>query len=117
MRRSLFVVGARHANLQLSAMDVSVRMTMKGAAKCDKHCELQNSVNRQELERILCFREIPESMPASVCLCFVVPVVLPSLAYCCECLCFKLCGVLACSGASAALKHMIDRIVLRLPVF
>ena len=52
--------------LQLSAMDVSVRTTMKGAAKCDKHCELQNSVNRQGLERILCFWDIPESMPASV---------------------------------------------------
>ena len=51
---------------QLSAMDVSVRSTMKGAAKCDKHCELQNSVNRQGLERILCFWDIPESMPASV---------------------------------------------------
>ena len=52
--------------LQLSAMDVSARTTMKGAAKCDKHCELQNSVNRQELERILCFVDIPESMSASV---------------------------------------------------
>jgi hypothetical protein len=52
--------------LQLSAMDVSARTTMKGAAKCDKHCELQNSVNRQELERILCFWDIPESVPASV---------------------------------------------------
>jgi len=52
--------------LQLSAMDVSARTTMKGAAKCDKHCELQNSVNRQGLERILCFWDIPESMPASV---------------------------------------------------
>jgi hypothetical protein len=47
-------------------MNVSVRATMKGAAKCDKHCELQNSVNRQELERILRFRDILESMPASV---------------------------------------------------
>ena len=53
-------------HLQLSAMDVSVRTTMKGAAKCDKHCELQNSVNRQKLERILCFWVIPGSMPASV---------------------------------------------------
>ena len=51
---------------QLSATDVSARTTMKGAAKCDKHCELQNSVNRQGLERILCFWDIPESMPASV---------------------------------------------------
>ena len=53
-------------NLQFSVMNVSVRATMKGAAKCDKHCELQNSVNRQGLERILCFWDIPESMPASV---------------------------------------------------
>ena len=41
---------------------------MKGAAKCDKHRELQNSVNRQGLERILCSRDIPERMPASVSL-------------------------------------------------
>jgi hypothetical protein len=47
-------------------MDVSVRSAMKGAAKCDKHRELQNSVNRQGLERILCSRDIPECMPASV---------------------------------------------------
>jgi len=46
--------------------DVSARTTMKGAAKCDKHCELQNSVNQQGLERTLRFRDIPESMPASV---------------------------------------------------
>lgn len=32
--------------LQLSAIDVSARTTMKGAAKCDKHCELQDSVNQ-----------------------------------------------------------------------
>ena len=57
---------ATSTHSQLSAMDVSVRSTMKGAAKCDKHCELQNSVNRQGLERILCFWDIPESMPASV---------------------------------------------------
>ena len=41
---------------------------MKGAANCDKHCELQNSVNQQNLERILCSRDMPESMPASVSL-------------------------------------------------
>jgi len=52
--------------LQLSAIDVSARTTMKGAAKCDKHCELQNSVNQQGLERTLCFRDMPESMPTSV---------------------------------------------------
>ena len=32
--------------LQLSAMDVSAQTTMKGAAKCDNLCELQNSVNQ-----------------------------------------------------------------------
>ena len=38
---------------QLSATDVSARTTMKGAAKCDKQCDLQNSVNQQGFERIL----------------------------------------------------------------
>ena len=28
---------------------------MKGATKCKKHCELQDSVNQQEVERILLF--------------------------------------------------------------
>jgi hypothetical protein len=63
------VGGTRHtviASLQLSATDVSARTTMKGAAKCDKHCDLQNSVNQQGFERILRFRDTPESMPASV---------------------------------------------------
>ena len=79
------------SNLQLSAMDVSVRSTMKGAAKCDKHCELQNSVNRQGLERILCFWDIPESMPASVSmLCYssslaIVPAALSARASGCAC--------------------------------
>ena len=62
----LLVVECTYMPSQLSAMDVSARTTMKGAAKCDKHCELQNSVNRQELERILCFVDIPKSMSASV---------------------------------------------------
>ena len=52
--------------LQFSAMDVSARTPMKGAAKCDKHCELQNSVNQWRPERTLRFRDIPESLPASV---------------------------------------------------
>ena len=74
---------------QLLAMDVSVRTTMKGAAKCDKHCELQISVNRQGLERILCFWDIPESMPASVSmLCCSSS---PAIWHCrCECLCLKM---------------------------
>ena len=31
---------------QLTVFDVSAPTTMKGAAKCDKHCELQDSVNQ-----------------------------------------------------------------------
>ena len=50
---------------QLSATDASARTTMKGAAKCDKHCKLQNSANQQNFERILRFRDMPESMPTS----------------------------------------------------
>ena len=38
---------------------------MKGAAKCDKHFELQNSANQLRLERTLRFRDIPESISAS----------------------------------------------------
>ena len=53
---------------------------MKGAAKCDKHCELQNSVNQQVLERILRFRDIPESMPASVSTDFHAPDICQVLA-------------------------------------
>ena len=81
--------GFCHFYSQLSAMDVSVRTTMKGAAKCDKHCELQNSVNRQGLERILCFWDIPESMPASVSmLCCSSST---AIWHCrCECLCLKM---------------------------
>ena len=31
---------------------VLARTTMKAPAKCDKHCELQDSVNQKEVERI-----------------------------------------------------------------
>ena len=62
--------------LQLSAMDVLARTLMKGAAKCDEHCELQNSVNQQGLECALRFRDIPESMSASLSICHLLPVVL-----------------------------------------
>ena len=77
---------------QLSAMDVSVRSTMKGAAKCDKHCELQNSVNRQGLERILCFWDIPESMPASVSMLYCSSSSALLRACFCDCLCLRMCA-------------------------
>ena len=41
---------------------------MKGAAKCDNRCELQNSVNQWPLERALRSWDMPESMSASVLL-------------------------------------------------
>ena len=41
--------------LQLLAMDLSARVTMKDAAKCDKRCEWQNSANQEKAERILHF--------------------------------------------------------------
>ena len=71
-----------NAFLQLSATDVSAQTTMKGAAKCDKHCDLQNSVNQQGLERILRFRDTPESMPASV----------STSVSCCRRVCLAPCG-------------------------
>ena len=96
--------------LQLSAMDVSVRSTMKGAAKCDKHCELQTTANRQGLERILCFWVIPESTPASV----------STLFYSSSCNSFTstLLRVPELQGARllwAPLRHQIHMALLRQP--
>ena len=97
-------------SLQFSAMNVSVRATMKGAAKCDKHCELQISVNRQGLERILCFWDIPESMPASVS------------TLCCSSSCRPSGMLLAISCASgraplALLRCSMDKALLRQPAY
>src|SRR5258708_37181355 len=39
--------------IQLSATDLLALASMKNAAKCDKLCELQNSVNHRIFERIL----------------------------------------------------------------
>ena len=64
-KRSAYRLVRKQKPLQLSAMDASVRTTMKGAAKCDKHCKLQDSENQQDLERILRFRDMPGSMPTS----------------------------------------------------
>ena len=52
--------------LHFSAMDVLAWTTMKGAAKCDEHCELQNSVNQPGFERARRFWDIPGRMPDSV---------------------------------------------------
>ena len=43
-------------------MDVSAQVTMKDAAKCDKRCEWQNSVNQENVERILHFEASSQSM-------------------------------------------------------
>ena len=45
---------------------------MKGAAKCDNRCELQNSVNQWPLERALRSLDMPESMSAAVLLTLYV---------------------------------------------
>ena len=51
---------------QLPVKDVSARTTMKGAAKCDKLCELQHSLNQKKIERKLLFRVVLKSLFASV---------------------------------------------------
>ena len=48
-----------------------LEQTMKGAAKCDEQCELQDSVNPQKVERILLFWVTPESVFASVSFVFL----------------------------------------------
>ena len=47
----------KNATQKILAMNASARVTMKDAANCDRQCELQNSVNHQDFERILRFRE------------------------------------------------------------
>ena len=47
-------------------MDVSAQTMMKGAAKCDKHCKLQNSVSQQIPECVPCSRDTPASVLSSV---------------------------------------------------
>ena len=54
--------------LQIPAMNISAQASMKGAAKCDNHCELQDSENQQVFECIMHSWDIPEGMPASVLL-------------------------------------------------
>ena len=46
-------------------MDISAQAPMKGVAKCDNHCELQNSVNQWIPERVLHSWDIPGRVPAS----------------------------------------------------
>ena len=50
---------AKAYSLQLLAMDLSARETMKDAAKCDRRCEWQNSANQENAERILLLEVIP----------------------------------------------------------
>ena len=75
---------------QLSATDISAQAPMKGAAKCDNHCELQNSVNQWILERALHSRDIPGSMPASVLVESSCKLVLLELA--CVFVCHRVLG-------------------------
>ena len=73
---------------------------MKGAAKCDNRCELQNSVNQWPLERALRSWDMPESMSASVpCVLLLSP--FESSAAACYC-----AAALACSISSFA--HWFD---------
>ena len=79
--------------LQPSARDVSAHISRKSAAKCDKHCELQNSVNHKNLECALCFQGSPGSMPASVSNQLVLRIP-RSASSVCSC-CLQACGALA----------------------
>ena len=60
---------ATHSEGILSATDVLVRMLMKGAAKCNNHCELQNSVNQLTIERRCALGAF---LRACLCQCFYV---------------------------------------------
>ena len=91
-------------SLQLSATDISAQAPMKGAAKCDNHCELQNSVNQWILERALHSRDIPGSMPASVLVepsCRCGPSCVHSPA--------SLCAMAALSGGASGTCRSVRR--------
>ena len=63
---------AKHSEGILSATDVLVRMLMKGAAKCNNHCELQNSVNQLTIERR---SALGAFLRACLCQCFHIFIV------------------------------------------
>ncbi len=82
------------ASSQLSATDVSAQATMKGAAKCDKHCELQNSVNQWAFERILLSRvSLRERL-------------LQCLPYLCSSLLGRLCALRHSRKTTASLRSL-----------
>ena len=56
----------------ISATDVLVHMLMKGAAKCNNHCELQNSVNQLTIERR---SALGAFLRACLCQCFHIFIV------------------------------------------
>ena len=45
-------------NTIVSMMDVLAHKTMKGAANCGKHCELQNSVNQLDIDLLACGKRL-----------------------------------------------------------
>ena len=95
---------------QFSAMDVSVRALMKGAAKCDKHCELQNSANRQDLERILCSGFHSEHA------CFSVYALHSSQTQVSESLLLAV-SIWVSGGALALLRLLMERVVQFRPAY
>ena len=75
---------------------------MKGAAKCDNHCELQNSVNQLGFEGILRFWDIPKSMLTSVPYFHVPSNIQPGNVFVCQWMSTGTCTILACSAATLA---------------
>ena len=61
LRNSLLYVWLSGISLNFllfATVDASVRGSRKIAANCVKHCDVRNSENRQDFERILYIREI-----------------------------------------------------------
>ena len=62
------------------AVYVLVRYSKKNAARCDTHCELYDSVNRSNFERIMYCRNISERVSVSVAITFVWEMREPSMS-------------------------------------
>ena len=100
-----------------SATDVLVHMLMKSAAKCNNHCELQNSVNQLVIERR---SALGAFLRACLCQCLynVVAVFIAMWGLCnrpwvcCinHCVCNALCLILAfaCTVDHPGDVHKLD---------
>ena len=83
---------------------------MKGTAKCDNLCELQNSVSQESFECVLRFWATPERMPALVSMHFIQACIAEPCV-CCFCGCARN-GVLHAIAVQSACNTVVANTLL-----